>query len=109
MSRFNFLLVLLAILVLGAANPVMAADDPVGKVTAIDGKNVTIEVSGDMPVWAKKGAYLRTTTMANKVIVRGAKITGVEGKIITVDTVRAKEKTEGTTYKIFRGKPSAGC
>jgi len=109
MSKFKFLLVLLAILVLGSQSPAVAAADPLGKVTSIKGNIVTVEVSGDMPVWAKKGAYLRTTTMANKVIFRGAKITGVEGKIITVDTVRAKEKTAGTTYKIFRGKPSAGC
>jgi hypothetical protein len=62
-----------------------------------------------MPSWAKKGAYLRTTTMDDKVIFRGAKITAVEGNVITVTTVRAKEKTVGTTYKLARGKASAGC
>ena len=109
MFKFKFLLVLLALLVFGSLSPAVAADDPVGKVTAIDGNIVTVQVTGDMPVWAKKGAYLRTTTMEGKVIFRGAKITAVEGNVITVNTVRAKEKTVGTTYKIFRGKPSAGC
>ncbi|MDP3716375.1 MAG: hypothetical protein Q8T13_01245 [Acidobacteriota bacterium] len=109
MFKFKFLLVLLALLVFGSLSPAVAADDPVGKVTSIDGNIVTVQVTGDMPVWAKKGAYLRTTTMEGKVIFRGAKITAVEGNVITVNTVRAKEKTVGTTYKIFRGKPSAGC
>jgi hypothetical protein len=109
MFKFKFLLVVFALLVLGALSPATAADDPTGKVTSIDGQIVTIEVAGAMPAWAKKGGYLRTTTLDNKVIFRGAKITGVEGQVITVNTVRAKEKTVGTTYKIFRGKPSAGC
>lgn len=109
MFKLKFLLVPLALLVLGAVSPAMAADDPVGKVTAIEGKVVTIEVTGDMPAWAKKGGYLRTTTMEGKVIFRGAKITAVEGNVITVNTVKAKEKTVGVTYKLARGKPSAGC
>jgi hypothetical protein len=109
MFKHKFLLVLLAFLVLGSLSPVVAAEDPVGKVTSIEGNILTIEVPGDMPVWAKKGAYLRTTTMAGKVIFRGAKITAVEGKVITLNTVKAKEKTVGTTYKLSRGKQSAGC
>jgi len=109
MFKLKFLLVPLALLVLGALTPAAAADDPLGKVTSIEGQIVTVEVSGDMPAWAKKGAYLRTTTQGGKVIFRGAKISAVEGNVITVNTVRAKEKTVGTTYQIFRGKPSAGC
>lgn len=109
MSRFRLLLAALLLFVAVAAIPVVAADDPVGKVTSIEGKIVKLEVSGEMPAWAKKGGYLRTTTMDGKVIFRGAKITAVEGNVITVSTVRAKEKTVGTTYKLARGKASAGC
>lgn len=109
MFKLKFLLVPFALLVLGILTPAVAAADPVGKVTSIEGQIVTVEVTGDMPSWARKGAYLRTTTMDGKVIFRGAKITDVSGQVITVNTVRAKEKTVGTTYKVFRGKPSAGC
>lgn len=107
---FRFLLVPIMLLALGSLSPALAADDgPVGKVTSIEGQVVTIEVTGDMPAWARRGGYLRTTTMEDKVIFRGAKITAVEGNVITVNTVRAKEKEVGVTYKIARGKASAGC
>lgn len=109
MLKLRFLLLPIVLLLLGALTPALAADGPVGKVTSITGKVVTIEVSGEMPSWAKKGGYLRTTTMDGKVIFRGAKITAVDGNVITVNTVRAKEKTVGTTYKLARGKASAGC
>ena len=88
-----------------------AADEPAltGKVTAIDGNIVKIEVSGTLPAWAKKGGYLRATTGAGKLLLRGAKITDVTEGVITVTTAKAKEMTVGDTYTLGKGKASAGC
>lgn len=93
-----------------AFQPARAADDELsGKVTAIEGTVVTMEVMGEMPAWLKKGAYLRTTTAEGKVILRGAKITEVTGNIIVVKTPRAKDKVVGQVYKLAKGKAAAGC
>jgi protein-disulfide isomerase len=88
-----------------------AAEDAAltGKVASIDGNTVKIEVTGAMPVWAKKGGYLRATTADGKLVLRGAKITAVEGDSITVTTAKAKEMTVGGTYTLAKGKASAGC
>ncbi len=107
--KSKFLLVLFALLVLAVPPAQAAADDLTGKVTSIEGNVVTIEVTGTIPAWARKGGYLRTTTMEGKVIFRGAKVTSVDNGVITVNTVRAKEKTVGGVYKLARGKASAGC
>lgn len=88
-----------------------AADEAAltGKISAIDGNTVKIEVSGDMPVWAKKGGYLRATDSAGKLILRGAKITAAEAGVITVTTTKAKEMKIGDAYTLAKGKASAGC
>jgi len=80
-----------------------------GKVTAIDGNTVKIEVVGEMPAWAKKGGYLRTTTADGKLLLRGAKITEAADGVITVTTTKAKDMTVGETYTLGKGKASAGC
>lgn len=107
---FKYLLVPLMLLTFGLAPASFAADGELtGKVVAIDGNVVKLDVTGEMPSWAKKGGYLRTTTTDGKLIFRGAKISSVEGNVITVNTPRAKEKTVGGIYKLARGKASAGC
>ena len=80
-----------------------------GKVIAIEGNQVQIEVSGDLPAWAKKGGYLRATMSDGKLLLRGAKITGAEGKVITTTTPKAKEMKVGDVYTLGKGKASAGC
>lgn len=80
-----------------------------GKVTSIEGNIATIEVGGDIPDWMKKGAYLRATLPDGKLLLRGAKITVVEGKVITLNTPKAKEMTVGDTYTLAKGKASPGC
>lgn len=88
-----------------------AADEAAltGKISAIDGNTVSIEISGDMPAWAKKGGYLRATDSAGKLILRGAKITAAEAGVITVTTTKAKEMKVGDAYTLAKGKASAGC
>jgi hypothetical protein len=108
----KFLLLPLMMLTLSAAPASPAAftdDDPTGKVTAIEGNLVTIEVAGELPFWLKKGAFLRTTNAEGKAILRGAKITDIKGTLVVVTTTRAKDMTVGEVYKLARGKASAGC
>ena len=99
--------VLLAVGVLSS----FAADEAAltGKVAAIDGNTVKIEVAGELPAWAKKGGYLRATTGDGKLLLRGAKITAVEAGAISVTTTKAKEMKVGDTYTLGKGKASAGC
>jgi hypothetical protein len=80
-----------------------------GKVTAISGSTAKIEVSGDLAAWIKKGAYVRAVTEKGTLVLRGAKVTAVEGKVITVQSAMAKDLKVGDTYKMSKGKPSAGC
>jgi hypothetical protein len=95
---------------LGLASAQAAADETTsGKVTAISGSTVKIEVAGDLAEWMKKGGYVRAVTEKGALALRGAKITGVEGKVVTVQSAMAKELKVGDTYKMSKGKPSAGC
>jgi len=88
-----------------------AADEAAltGKVATIEGNTVKIEVSGEMPAWAKKGCYLRATTGEGKLLLRGAKITGAEASVIIISTAKAKEMKVGDVYTLAKGKASAGC
>ncbi|MBM3906571.1 MAG: hypothetical protein FJ363_00690 [Gemmatimonadetes bacterium] len=108
----KFLLLPFLFLTLGAAPAVRTApadDEPTGKVTAVEGNLVTMEVTGELQVWMKKGAYLRATNAEGKAILRGAKIHDIKGTVVIVTTTRAKDMTVGEVYKLARGKASAGC
>lgn len=107
MRKFLFLPMLL--LTLGFSSASAAADDPSGKVTTVEGNLVTLEVTGDMPTWARKGGYVKATNSAGKIILKGAKIVKVEGNTITVTSTQAKELKAGTVYKIAKARVNEGC
>jgi hypothetical protein len=107
MLKYLFLPLLL--LTLGVSSASAAADDPTGTVTAVEGNQVTLEVSGDMPTWARKGAYVKATSPEGKVVLRGAKIVKVEGKTITVTSVQAKDLKSGKVYKLAKTRVNEGC
>jgi hypothetical protein len=100
----------LLFLTLGFSTPTVTTDDePSGKVTAIEGNVVTMEVTGELPAWAKKGGYLKATDADGKVVLRGAKISKAETGVIAVSTPKAKDMVVGGVYKLARGKAAAGC
>lgn len=99
----------LLFLTLGFSTPPVVDDDPTGKVTAIEGNVVTMDVTGELGAWARKGGYLKVTDADGKVILRGAKISKAEPGVIVVNTAKAKNMTVGTVYKLGRGKPAEGC
>lgn len=103
------LLVSFVLLAFGAISALAADEALTGKVIAIDGNQVQIEVAGEVPAWAKKGGYLRATLPDGKLLLRGAKITASEAKVITVTTPKAKEMKVGDAFTLAKGKASAGC
>jgi hypothetical protein len=86
-----------------------ATDVSNGKVAAISGNNVKIEIVGDAAAWIKKGAYVRALNEKGTLVLRGAKILAVDGNVITVQSALAKDLKVGDSYKMSKGKPSAGC
>jgi len=105
----KYALIPLMFLTLGFSAPKVVDNDPTGKVTSVEGNLVTLDVTGEMPTWAKKGGYLKATSAEGKVILRGAKIAKVEGNLITVSTAKAKDMTVGEVYKLGKGKVAEGC
>ncbi len=97
------------LLALGVVSALAADETQTGKIIAIDGNQVQIEVAGELPAWAKKGGYLRATLPDGKLLLRGAKITAVEGQVMTITTTKAKEMTVGTGLALAKGKASAAC
>lgn len=107
MRKYLFLPMLLLTLGFSSANA--AADDPSGTVTSVEGNLVTLEVTGDMPTWARKGGYVKATSAEGKIILKGAKIVKVEGNTLTVTSVQAKELKAGKVYKIAKARVNEGC
>lgn len=99
----------LFILLFGVATAWADDNGSSGVVLSVEGNTVQIEVSGDMPSWARKGGYLRAVTAEGKLLLRGAKIVSVDGKVVTVSTAKAAEVKVGDTYTVSKGKASAGC
>lgn len=106
MLKYLFLPMLL--LTLGFSSASAAADDPSGKVTSVEGNQVTLEVTGDMPTWARKGGYVKATS-EGKIILKGAKIVKVEGKSLTVTSIQAKDLKAGKVYKLAKARVNEGC
>ncbi|MDP2137212.1 MAG: hypothetical protein Q8J74_05110 [Candidatus Didemnitutus sp.] len=103
------LLITVLFVAFGLTSALAADEGLTGKVTAIDGQQVRIEASAELPTWAKKGGYLRAVNEAGKLVLRGAKITGVEGNVIILTTSKANEMKVGEMYTLGKGKASAGC
>lgn len=105
----KYLLLPLLLLTLNVTPASAAADDPAGTVTAVEGNQVTLTVAGDMPAWARKGAYVKATDSDGKVVLRGAKIVKAEGNTLTVTSVQAKDVKTGKAYKLVKTRVNEGC
>jgi hypothetical protein len=103
------LLSTLFLLAFGVALAQAADDVSAAKVTAVSGSTAKIEITGDVAAWIKKGAYVRAVTDKGTLVLRGAKVTAIEGKVITVQSAMAKDLKVGDGYKLSKGKPTAGC
>lgn len=103
------LLLAFTLLAFGLVSALAADKAQTGKVISIEGSIVKIEVAGPMPAWAKKGAFLRAVTSTNELLLRGAKITAIDGAVMIITTAKAKEMKVGDVYTIAKGVASAGC
>lgn len=83
--------------------------DPTGKVASIEGNQVTVEVTGEMPSWARKGGYVKATGADGKLVLRGGKVIKVEGNIITLTSAQAKSLKVGVVYKLAKARVTEGC
>lgn len=107
MLKYLFLPLLL--LTLGVSSARAAADDPTGKVTSVEGNQVTLQVTGDMPMWARTGGYLKAIDSDGKVVVRRGKIAKVEGRTVVITSAEAKEVKVGKVYKLGKARVNEGC
>jgi hypothetical protein len=106
----KFMLLPLLFLTLGAAPAAaLAADDPTATVVAVDGNQVTLKVTADVPTWAKPGAYLKASDTDGKIVVRRGKIAKVENGTILLSSAEAKNVKVGKVYKIAKARVNEGC
>ncbi len=106
---FKYLFLPMLLLTLGFSSASASASDPSGKVASVEGNQVTLEVSGDMPTWARKGGYVKATNDEGKIVLRGAKIIKIEGNTITVTSTQAKDLKVGKAYKLAKARVTEGC
>ena len=98
MKRF---LVALAVVVLGAA--VALAAPMKGKVTAIEGKKVQIELSGEKAAWLKKGAPVKFQGGVGRVVE-------LKDQALTINSKNAAKLKVGDAIEIDKGPADlTGC
>jgi hypothetical protein len=94
-------LVAAAVLMVAAALA-LAAPMP-GKVTAIDGKKVSVEISGEKAAWLKKGAPVKWKGGVGRVVE-------IKDSVITMNTKNAAKLTVGDALELDKGPADlTGC
>ena len=86
-----------------------AATTAAGKVAAIDGSKVQVTVDGKMPDWVKKGAVLKLTDEAGKVVEPAVKVTELSATGFTYTAKNAGAAAAGQKLAIQKGKIMSGC
>lgn len=98
MKRF---LIVVAVMVLGAA--LALAAPMTGKVTAIDGKKVQIELSGEKAAWLKKGASVKFKGGVGRVVE-------IKDAALTINSKNAAKLKVGDAIELDKGPADlAGC
>jgi hypothetical protein len=107
MLKYLFLPMLL--LTLGISSARAAVDGPTGKIMSVEGSQVTLQVAGEMPMWARSGGYLKAFDAEGKIVVRRGKIAKVEGSTLIFTSAEAKELKVGKLYKLAKARVNEGC
>jgi preprotein translocase subunit YajC len=94
-------LAVLAVFVLGAT---LALAAPMkGKVTAIEGKKVTIELTGEKAAWLKKGASVKFQGGVGRVVE-------IKDAVLTINSKNAAKLKAGDAIELDKGPADlAGC
>ena len=94
-------LVAITVVVLGAA--VALAEPMQGKVTAIDGKKVQIELTGEKAAWLKKGAPVKFKGGVGRVVE-------IKDAALTINSKNASKLTVGDEIELDKGPATLeGC
>jgi ABC-type transporter Mla subunit MlaD len=94
-------LVALVVVVVGAA--LALAAPMTGKVTAIDGKKVQVELTGEKATWLKKGAPVKFKGGVGRVVE-------VKDAIVTFNSKNAAKLTVGDAIELDKGPATLeGC
>ncbi len=94
-------LAVLAVFVLGAT---LALAAPMkGKVTAVEGKKVTIELTGEKAAWLKKGASVKFQGGVGRVLE-------LKDAVVTVNSKNADKLKTGDAIELEKGPADlSGC
>jgi len=80
-----------------------------GKIAAVEGSKVQVTVEGKMPDWVKKGAVLKLTDEAGKVVEQAVKVTELSATGFTYTAKNADAAAAGKKLSIQKGKIMSGC
>lgn len=103
------LIVNLVVLAFGVVAMSAAPAPTMGKVIAVDGTKIQMTVAGEKPVWLRKGAVVKLTTEAGKVIESAGKVSELTGQSITVTLKEAAEIKTGANLSLQKGRAMTGC
>jgi len=89
----------------------LAADTAVatGKIAAVEGSKVQVTVVGDMPAWLKKGAVIKVSDEAGKVVEQAVKVSEISATGFTYTAKDAAAAAAGKKVTIQKGKIMSGC
>jgi len=80
-----------------------------GNIAAVEGSKVQVTVEGKMPEWFKKGAVLKLTDDAGKVVEQAVKITELSATGFTYTAKNPSAAAAGKKLSIQKGKIMSGC
>lgn len=86
-----------------------AATAAAGKIAAVDGSKVQVVVDGKMPDWVKKGAVVKLTDEAGKVVEQAVKVIELSATGFTYTAKTADAAAPGKKLAIQKGKIMSGC
>ncbi len=94
---------LAAVAAVGLGAALALAAPMTGKVTAIDGKKVQIELTGEKAAWLKKGAPVKFKGGVGRVVE-------VKDALLTINSKNASKLTVGDAIEIDKGPATLeGC
>lgn len=102
---------LFAVLAFGVAalSAAAAAANVSGKVVAVEGNKVQVTVVGEKPDWIKKGAVIKLTDEAGKIVEQAVKVLELSATGFTYTAKTADAAAAGKTLTVQKGKIMSGC
>ncbi len=106
---FKRIIALVIALSFGLASAFAAPASVTGKVVVVDGTKVQIVIQGEPAGWMKKGAVVKISNEAGKVVESAAKVTEVAEKTLTITTRESEPVKVDDTVSLQKGRVTSGC